>query len=330
MVVEDYEPFRRFVCAALRRVWELKIIEASDGLDAVQKSKELQPDLILLDVGLPKLHGIEVARRILELRPKSKILFLSENRSSDIVEEALRSGAMGYVVKCDAGRELLPAVEAVLEDRRFLSASLAGQNFTSVADEPSAAMQQFRTAESARRHEVGFYADDGDLLDDIVQFIGPALKNGNAAIVIATAFHRDGVLAKLQLDDLNIAAAIEQGRFVVLDAADTLAAVMKNGMLDPARFLRLMGSLILTTAKAAQTNTGEQGRVAIFGECVNLLWTQGNEDVAIEFEKLGNELLNTYDIEILCGYSHETVQRGMQSPMFQRVCAEHSAVHHRS
>jgi DNA-binding NarL/FixJ family response regulator len=328
MVVEDYEPFRRFVCAELQKHWKLlEIIEACDGLDAVQKMQELQPDLILLDVGLPKLNGIEVARRIRELRPKSKILFLSENRSWDIVEEALRSGAMGYVVKSDAAQELLPAVEAVLQGRRFLSASLEGRNLTGVADEHNAATQQFRIAESPRGHEVGFYSDDRHLVDDVAQFIGAALQNGNAAIVVATAFHRDGVLARLQSDGLNIVAAIEQGRCVLLDAADTLATVIANGMLDPVRYVKLLGSLILTTAKAAQTPTGEQRRVAIFGECVSLLWAQGKEDVAIEVEKLCNQLLNTYDIEILCGYSLGNVPGGMQGSMFQRVCAEHSVVH---
>jgi DNA-binding NarL/FixJ family response regulator len=328
MVVEDYEPFRRFVCAALRKQWEFKIIEAVDGLDAIQKAQELQPDLILLDVGLPKLNGIEVARRILALRPKSKILFLSDNRSWDIVEEGLRSGAMGYVTKSSAATELLPAIESVLQGRRFLSASLTGGNLTSVTQKPTAAKQQLRIAESTRRHEVGFYSDDGRLLDDITQFIGAALNNGNAAIVVATASHCNGVMARLQSENLNIVAAIEQGRCVLLDVADALAAVLTDGVLDSLRFLKLIGGLILSTAEAAKTHTGEQGAVALFGGCAGLLWAQGKEDLAIQFEKLANQLLNTYDIEILCGYSLRSVQSAMQDSMFQRVCAEHSAVHH--
>src|SRR5439155_862233 len=88
------------------------------GLEAVRKAQQLHPDLILLDIGLPSLNGIEAARRIRELSPKSKILFISENRSWDIAEEALRIGAGGYVVKSDAAGELLPAVEAVLRDRK--------------------------------------------------------------------------------------------------------------------------------------------------------------------------------------------------------------------
>jgi DNA-binding NarL/FixJ family response regulator len=98
----------------------------SDGLEAVQQAQQLQPDLILLDIGLPTLNGIEAARRIREVSPASKILFVSENRSVDIAEEALNIGAGGYVVKSDATSDLLPAVKAVLEGKRFISASLAG------------------------------------------------------------------------------------------------------------------------------------------------------------------------------------------------------------
>ena len=126
-MVDDYEPWRRFVSTTLREQPELEVVgNVSDGLEAVQQAERLQPDIILLDIGLPTLNGIEAARRIQVVSPTSKILFVSENRSPDIAEEALSTGAGGYVVKSDAGSELLPAVKAVLEGKRFISASLAG------------------------------------------------------------------------------------------------------------------------------------------------------------------------------------------------------------
>jgi DNA-binding NarL/FixJ family response regulator len=94
LVVEDYGPFQRFVSSTLQKQPELQIIcKASDGLEAVQKAEELQPDLILLDIGLPSLNGIEVARQIRKLSPKSKILFVSQESSAEMVQEALGTGA---------------------------------------------------------------------------------------------------------------------------------------------------------------------------------------------------------------------------------------------
>jgi DNA-binding NarL/FixJ family response regulator len=119
LLVEDFEPFRQFIHATLQES-ELQIIaEVSDGLEAVSKAEELQPDLILLDIGLPGLNGIEAARRIRKLAPQSKILFVSQESSPDVMEEAMNSGAMGYVVKAHAADELLDAVEAVCHGKRF-------------------------------------------------------------------------------------------------------------------------------------------------------------------------------------------------------------------
>ena len=126
LVVEDHEPFRRFVCSTLEKRRELDVIGEADGLKAVRKAAELQPDLIFLDIGLPRLDGIEVARRVCKLSPKSKIVFVSQESAADVVQEALALGALGYVVKTHAGTELLAAVEAVRQGKHFVSAGLAG------------------------------------------------------------------------------------------------------------------------------------------------------------------------------------------------------------
>ena len=121
LLVEDFEPFRRFIRSQLRPRLDLEVIaEASDGLEAVHVAEQLQPDLILLDIGLPKLNGIEAARRIRKLCPESKIVFLSQESSADVIEEALNSGGTGYVVKTNAGSELLDAIDAIRTGGQFV------------------------------------------------------------------------------------------------------------------------------------------------------------------------------------------------------------------
>jgi len=122
LIVDDFEPFRRYLRSMLASRPELQIIgEASDGLEAVQKAAELNPDLILLDIGLPTISGIEAAHQISRHVPAATILFVSQNSDPDVLEAALSNGAKGFVRKLDANRDLLPAVEAVLRGEHFVS-----------------------------------------------------------------------------------------------------------------------------------------------------------------------------------------------------------------
>ena len=127
IVVDDSEPWRRKICSILQTQPELRVVaEVADGLEAVQKAEELQPDLILLDIGLPKLDGLEAANRIRQLAPDAKILFLTMYSDQDVVRAALNTGAQSYVLKTDAGRELLLAVAGVLGGDDFVSSGIKG------------------------------------------------------------------------------------------------------------------------------------------------------------------------------------------------------------
>jgi len=125
LVVEDFAPFRQLICKTLANRPHLQVIgEVSDGLEAVQRALELKPDLILLDIGLPSLGGIEAARQIRKLSPGSKIIFLSQESSPDVVQEAVSLDTCSYVLKTKAGSDLFAAVDAVLDGVRFVSGGL--------------------------------------------------------------------------------------------------------------------------------------------------------------------------------------------------------------
>ena len=146
LTVDDYEPFRRFLEMTLRQRADFQIIgEAADGLEAIHKAKELQLDLILLDIGLPNLNGIEVGKMAYSVAPRARILFVSQESDTEIIQKTLRLGAQGYIHKSQVARDLLPAINAVLAGKKFVSGSLAYSN--------------------VHRHEVVFCSGEKALLD---------------------------------------------------------------------------------------------------------------------------------------------------------------------
>jgi DNA-binding NarL/FixJ family response regulator len=317
LVIEDYEPFRRFVCSTLRKRPGLQIVgETADGLEAVHKAEELQPELVVLDIGLPSLNGIEAARRIRKLSPETTILFLSQQSSADLVQGALCTGARGYVLKSDAARELLPAVDTVLKGERFLSASLTGHDSSVPMNDRGAAM--------THSHEVAFYANDSSVVDGYARFIESSLKRGNAVIVVVTGSHRASLIPRLEADGVNVAAAIEQGRYIPLDAADALSRLTVNDVPDPARCTKVLGDLIMGAAKGTR---GANGRVVVCGEIAPTLLSKGNGEGAIRLERLWDEITRGYGAHTLCGYLSSAFPNHEADPVFQRICAEHSAVH---
>ena len=327
--MDDIDAWRRFVFAMVQQESNWQIVgEAADGLEAVQRAEKLKPDLILLDIGLPKLNGIEAARQIRKLVPNSKILFLTQHDSSDVTAEALSTGASGYILKSDARSELLRAVEAVIQGKRFVSRSLRGQ-ISAACDKvlPSPwASARPRETEITPRHEVQFYSDDAVFPESVTQFIGAALNAGNAAIAFATRPHRDNLLQGLKAKGVDVDGAVQQGAYVSLDAADTLSTFMVNDWPHTVRFFEGFTKLIEPASKAAKA---EHPRVAIFGEGVALLWAKGNKDAAIRLEQLGNDLAKTHDVHILCAYPFSRFHVEEDKQAFSRICVEHSAVYWR-
>lgn len=125
LVVDDSSSWLHFVRGLLELKAEFNVIAtATNGTEAIEKARELQPNVVLMDLGLPGMNGFEATRQIRQISPASKIVFLSEQRDSDLIEAAFQAGGMGYILKSDSYFDLLAAIGFILRDRRFVSHSL--------------------------------------------------------------------------------------------------------------------------------------------------------------------------------------------------------------
>ena len=307
LIVDDYEPFRRFLRLALEERRELQVIgECADGLEAVQQSADLQPDLILLDIGLPSLNGIDVAKQIRKFLPNSKIVFISQESSPEVVQKALSLGIAKYVQKTRAGSELLPVIDDLLNDDAFNN-------------------QECQKNAPALRHEVQFYSDEEAFLETLSHEIHGSLKAGNAAVIFATEAHRGALDRRLQSLGFDTSEVKAQGRYVSFDAAETLSQIVTNGTLDSTKFMGLMEAVIVKANDSLRT---DETCVTVFGEIVALLWARGDRDEAIRLEQFWNELLSTHRFSLSCAYPMSATERIEQGQSLTRICATHSAVYH--
>lgn len=315
-MVDDYAPFRRIVRSLLQLRNDLEIIgEASDGLEAVQIAKELRPDLIVLDIDLPNLNGIQAARRLRDIVPRAKILFLSVDSSPEVVREAFNAGGAAYIYKLNIGSELIPAIETVLRGSPFVGSGL----------EP-----EFRdpapTQAPAHRHEMFIYSDDAVLLQGFTTFTATALRGGDPAIVVASKPQLDSVLQSLSAEGLDVAAAVQSGTLIASEVTETLAGFMFNDLPDPARFANAAAALIQSVRKAA---AGPHRRIAACGICAPSLWAQGKRDAAVWLERLWDDLAKQHDLDILCAYSSNTLHESKHERAFKAICSQHTAVYSR-
>ena len=314
LIVDDYEPWRRFILSSLENWPELEVVgESSDGWEAVQKSQQLQPHIILLDIGLPTINGIEAARQIRQQSPNSRILFCSENLSPDVAEAALRAGAGGYLVKSDAGVDLLSALTSLIGGKRFVSRRLAGRVFSETSD----------SGLRDQEHVVQFYTDDAVLLHELSALFRGSLGQGRSVAAIVTSAHRSGLEKRLLAQGVDVSEATQKGRLCMLDADQALGEFMEPGGPSRERFLLQFGN-ILRTLKASSVAKGSG--VVVFGEMVAVLWAQKKYEAAIRLEELWNELALTSSFYLYCAYPADAFRDGLTLIPYADICAQHSQV----
>ena len=195
LVADDHEVVRRGLCDLLKSHagWEV-CAEAADGREAIEKVKQLRPDIVILDIGMPNLNGLTAARQMLQSDPHQKILFLTIADSVQIVQEVLRAGARGFVLKSDAARDLLDAVDALEHNRTFFTSQVAEMILHGYRN-PGAEQEPSLSTVSSRERE-------------IVQLLAEGKSSKEVAVsldlsVNTVETHRSNIMRKLGVHSLS-------------------------------------------------------------------------------------------------------------------------------
>ncbi len=314
LVVDDYEPWRRRVCSELEKSGRWRIAgELTDGDAAVREARAGKPDVIVLDIGLETLNGIEAARRILSDNPAARILFLTGQSSPDIAEAALDTGAAGYLTKTDAGGRLLLAVETVAAGARFISPSLAGR-VVDVARRPSLA--------TAHRHSAVFHTHEAPLLDDYARFAESALAAGQTVIAVADRTRLLKIEEQLEARGVALGLAVRQRRYRAVDTAPGLAALVLDGRADFETVLRFARAVI------DEARSSGDRRVALFGEMAPQAWREGHAEAALTLERAWDAAVRATSADVLCGYLIDGARLAENGyAVFRDICGAHGDVH---
>jgi len=310
LVVDDHASWRRQIAAFLQKTGEWVVMgEAADGPEAVALAAKTVPDVILLDLELPTLSGIDAAARILAANPSARILYLTGHRSWEVVEAALVGGARGYVLKPYAAVELLPAMAAVVAGRRFVSTVLGGRALLDNGHP------------TTHVHEAALHRGDRTLLAEYEAFAAAALNGGKAVIGVGDAARRHALVDGLRLRGVDIDRALEEGRFRMLDSVEMLRAMMVDGVLNESRFWeRAMRQAI----GAARASREDPPAMVVFGDGAQCLYHDGNIKAAIRLEQLWGDFARTFNAEIFCGYGEPLDERAADV-----IRSTHTAVHMR-
>ena len=308
LVVEDHEPFREVVRSLLAHRSDVQIVgEAADGVDALRQAEAHRPDIVLLDIGLPMLSGMDVADRLRETVPNARVMFVTNESSVEVMESAFRRGARGYVYKPRALRDVVPVFDAIVRGGRFV-----GGGLERIARGDSLAVH---------RHQLLFWSSDAVLIDVFTRFVTGALGDGKAVVVTLTEMHQQSLERSLIASGADLDGAISQGLYVSSVISEVCATVMVNGRPDPARLRSASEALVVAAGERAASRSG---RVAWAGECSAAFWAMGHLDAAMQMEALGDELAQRYQMDVLCAFPLTTRDESQRA--VHDLCAEHTSV----
>ena len=199
LVADDHEVVRRGLCALLRNQTDWDVCgEAKDGRDAVEKVLALKPEVVILDIGMPNLNGLEATRQILKANPQVKVLILTLHDSDSVVQEVLNAGARGFLLKTDAARDLVAAVEALRRNKIYFTSKVAAMvldGYLRPQEPDTAAQARARNRLTPREREIVQLLAEGKSSKEVAVALGLSVKTAET--------HRSNIMRKLDLHSVS-------------------------------------------------------------------------------------------------------------------------------
>jgi DNA-binding NarL/FixJ family response regulator len=197
MIADDHAIVRRGLRALLdaQPGWEV-CAEASNGREAVFSAEQLQPDIAVVDIGMPELNGLDATRQILTVSPRTEVLILTMHQADEVVAEVLKAGARGYVLKSDADQDLVAAIETLLEHKPFLNSDVAGIVLSDYLNRRALSVDLFSVRTITPRER------------EIIQLLAEGKTNKEVAITLdistrTVETHRANIMHKLNIDSVS-------------------------------------------------------------------------------------------------------------------------------
>jgi len=198
-VADDHEVVRHGLCALLQAQPDWEICgEAADGREALEKAQKLKPDVIILDIGMPSLNGLEATRQILKINPHTRVLILTLHDSDQVVREVLNAGARGFLLKSDAARDLVAAVEALRRDKTYFTSKVAAmvlEGFLKNGSPAAMAAPPTRGRLTPREREIVQLLAEGKSTKEVAVALGLSVKTAET--------HRSNIMRKLELHSVS-------------------------------------------------------------------------------------------------------------------------------
>ena len=198
LVADDHEVVRRGLCALLqsRPEWEI-CGEAADGREAVEKSQSLKPEVVIIDIGMPTLNGLEATRQILKANPHMKVLVLTLHDSDQMIREVLDAGARGFLLKSDAARDLISAVQALRRDNTYFTSRVAEMVLEGYLKPVTKAvpLAPLRSRLTPREREVVQLIAEGKSTKEVAIALQLSVKTAET--------HRSNIMRKLELHSVS-------------------------------------------------------------------------------------------------------------------------------